>query len=71
MSASRKALVNGVFTQLDQDRDGFVSVEDIKAAFNPAKHPDVIAGSAKAQQVKIEFLDSIESYTNYLVTSPY
>jgi hypothetical protein len=67
LSSSRKALVNGIFTQLDQDKDGFVSVEDIKAAFNPAKHPDVLAGSAKVQQVKIEFLDSLESYANYLV----
>lgn len=78
LSASRKALVNGIFTQLDQDKDGFVSLEDIKgdlfislsyiiAAYNPGKHPDVIAGSAKAQQVKIEFLDSLESYANYLV----
>jgi len=61
MNERRLVLVRKAFTQLDKTGNGTVDIEDIKASFNASKHPDVIAGTKKADVVLNEFMSQWET----------
>ena len=45
---------------LDKDKSGIIEVNDIAAAYNGKKHPDVIAGKKTEEDVLREFLDTFD-----------
>jgi hypothetical protein len=55
-------LVQRVFTQLDNARSGLVSVEDLRAAYDPLRHPEVLAKTKAAEDVLSEFLDTFDQH---------
>lgn len=60
MNAIRKRLVMQAFDKLDQDRSGFVEINDIKSFYNAKRHPDVIQGKKTEDDVLMEFLETFE-----------
>ena len=44
LNERRKSLVMMAFELLDADKSGLIQIDDIKAKYNAARHPDVISG---------------------------
>jgi len=64
MNDYRRDMVERVFIILDRTGTGLVSLSDLKHAFNPKKHPDVIQGRKSADQVLMEFMETFEMHHN-------
>ncbi len=55
------------FAKLDRDKDGVVTLDDIKGVYSGAKHPDVLSGRRSEEDVLTEFLDTFEQHYAYIV----
>jgi len=60
LSDRRARLVLQVFAKLDVDGDGVVSAEEVASVYDPAQHPEVLAGRATANAVLADFLESFD-----------
>ena len=50
---------------MDSDKSGKVDINDIRQTYNAKKHPDVMSGKKKEEEVLCEFLETFEqNYTN-------
>ena len=63
-SAYRQNIVQQAFTALDSDQDGFLDFEEVKARFDPTRHPDVISGTRTVDDCRFEFLDMLTTHHN-------
>ena len=61
LSAERKALIAKVFSIVDSDRDGTISMTDIGRIFNPKNHPDVRSGRVTVAKLTSDFFESINT----------
>lgn len=57
----RCQIVLQAFEILDNDKSGFVELNDIEAKYDASKHPDVISGKSSAEDVLREFLDTFDT----------
>ena len=62
MTPQRLKLVQLAFKKLDRDGSGIVDINDIRGVYNATKHPDVISGKKKEDQVLNEFLETFEAH---------
>jgi hypothetical protein len=50
---------------MDSDKSGKVDINDIRQSYNAKKHPDVLSGKKKEEEILCEFLETFEqSYCN-------
>lgn len=61
VSARRAALVATAFDRLDKDRDGVVTLQELAAAYDTSKHPDVVSGRVSAEHALRAFAAQWES----------
>ena len=59
MCERRKRLITILFETFDKNRKGFVDLDDIRNAYNPINHPDVLSGKRTEDEVLAEFLDNL------------
>lgn len=60
MSPFRKGMVKKAFDKLDENKNGIIEIDDIKAYYNAKQHPEVKAGKKSEDEVLAEFLDTFE-----------
>jgi Ca2+-binding EF-hand superfamily protein len=60
MNPFRKGMVRKAFDKLDQNKNGIIELDDIKAFYNAKMHPEVRAGKKTEDEVLAEFLDTFE-----------
>lgn len=60
MNPRRRDLATQAFQKLDQDHDGRLDLTDIKILYNAKRHPDVMMGKKKEDDVLYEYLDTFE-----------
>ena len=60
MNPFRKGMVKKAFDKLDQNKNGIIEIDDIKASYNGKMHPEVKAGKKSEDEVLAEFLDTFE-----------
>ena len=70
MSDFRKNLIQKVFEKLDVDNKGFIYVDDIRASYNPKRHPDVLNGKKTEPEILSEFIDILDYHFNLLNKNP-
>jgi hypothetical protein len=61
LSARRRALVMMAYDVLDKDGSGVVTRSDIVAAYDPSRHPEVVAGKKTPDEVITEFMAQWET----------
>jgi len=60
-------MVSKVFdTYLNPNKTGVVSLFEMKSKFNPKGHPDVIKGVRTEDDVLLDFLETFDSFLNFL-----
>ncbi len=57
MNEERKKYVELAYKKLDKSGDGKVTLEDIAALYDVTKHPSVLSGKKKAEDVYREYLN--------------
>lgn len=62
MAESRRKVVNEVFSSLDKDRSGFISVGDLHKCYDANKHPEVQRKTRGQDDLFEEFADGIDAY---------
>ncbi len=62
----RETRLKQVFFILDKDNSGLISIDELKDGFNYKRHPDVLKGKRKPEEIYSEFLDNVEYYFNLL-----
>ena len=60
----RQNIIRQAFAALDRDRDGLLDFEEVKARFDPTRHPDVITGTRTVEDCRFEFLDMFTTHHN-------
>ena len=55
-------MVNTAFDVLDSNKDGKVDIADMKAKYNPSRHPAVLEGRKADKQVLEEFASTFELF---------
>ena len=63
----RKDVLKQVFAKLDEDEKGFVTVGQLRHAYNPKEHPLVRQGKRSEDEILAEFLDVLEYHFNLLI----
>eukprot|EP00058_Branchiostoma_floridae_P003809 XP_002589297.1 hypothetical protein BRAFLDRAFT_97380 [Branchiostoma floridae] len=58
MSEYRKALVRKAYDKLDPNRTGSINLSDMRKFYSARKHPKVLSGEAKEEDMLNSFLDS-------------
>ena len=66
MNEKRTSLVEKVFNIFNKNEKGEVSLKEIKQAYNPGKHPDVLNGKKSPNEVFGDFLDMLEIFREYI-----
>ena len=66
MCERRKRLITILFETFDKNRKGFVDLDDIRNAYNPINHPDVLSGKRTEDEVLAEFLDNLHYHFSLL-----
>lgn len=54
-------LVQEAFKHLDTNKNGVLELEEVKAKFNPTRHPDVLNRVKTVEETKFEFLNLFTS----------
>lgn len=67
MNDFRKNLVSQAFNKLDKQKDGILSIIDIKGVYSAKNHPDVRSGKRTEDEVLGEFLETFELHHNLKV----
>ncbi|GMI17926.1 hypothetical protein TrLO_g10565 [Triparma laevis f. longispina] len=60
MPSQRLKLCRQAFQVLDKTGTGTIDVEDVKMAYDPSKHPDVISGMISPDEALAQFLDAFD-----------
>ena len=63
----RKDVLKQVFEKLDEDEKGYVTVGQLRHAYNPKEHPLVRQGKRTEDEILAEFLDVLEYHFNLLI----
>ena len=58
----RLNIIHQAFHSLDKNGSGTLDVEEIKAKFDPSRHPDCQTGSRTVDDCKYEFLDMFSTH---------
>ena len=66
MNEKRINMVETVFNNFTKNEKGEVSIKEIKQAYNPGGHPDVLNRKKTPNEVYGEFLDMLEIYREYI-----
>ena len=66
MCERRKRLITILFETFDKNRKGFADLDDIRNAYNPINHPDVLSGKRTEDEVLAEFLDNLQYHFSLL-----
>ena len=66
ISPNRETTIKNFYEKFNKDNNGNVSLNEIKLLFNANKHPDVLGGKKSRGEVYGEFLESIETYKDFL-----
>lgn len=64
MSASRRRLVQEAFQKLDENGNGMLEMNEVKAKFDPARHPDVVAGLKTVEEARFSFFEMFSTFHN-------
>jgi Ca2+-binding EF-hand superfamily protein len=64
LSPYRQNIIMQAFSALDRDGDGFLDFEEVKARFDPTRHPEVITGHRTVEDCRFEFLDMFSTHHN-------
>ncbi len=62
--AYRVNIVKQAFAFLDRDSDGYLDIDEVKARFDPSRHPDVLSGARTVEDCRFEFLDMFTTHHN-------
>lgn len=60
MSENRVALIEKVFSKLDRDGTGVVTMKDLDGIYNYLDHPQYISGEKTKHQIFKDFLNTFE-----------
>lgn len=52
----RLSLIKKAYQKLDENSDGTVKLDDIAKLYDVSKHPDIVGGKKKPQEVYLEFM---------------
>ena len=63
LNESRLKAIGLAFDMLDTNKSGTVELEVIKSKYNPQRHPAVLEGHKTEEQVREDFNDMLNSYT--------
>jgi Ca2+-binding EF-hand superfamily protein len=66
MCERRKRLISILFEAFDKNKKGFIELDDIRNAYNPVNHPDVLSGKKTEDEVLAEFLDNLQYHFSLL-----
>ena len=55
---------------MDANKDGVLTVQDIKGIYNAKQHPDVRSGKKTEEEILLEFLDTFEQAYALNVSTP-
>ena len=66
MNEKKINMVETVFNNFTKNEKGEVSIKEIKQAYNPGGHPDVLNRKKTPNEVYGEFLDMLEIYREYI-----
>jgi Ca2+-binding EF-hand superfamily protein len=61
MSKHRIDLIIQAYNKLDKNKDGTISVEDLKGVYNVSKHPKFLNGEWTEDQILRKFLDTFDT----------
>eukprot|EP00826_Nyctotherus_ovalis_P065553 TRINITY_DN9639_c0_g3_i1.p1 TRINITY_DN9639_c0_g3~~TRINITY_DN9639_c0_g3_i1.p1 ORF type:complete len:327 (-),score=98.67 TRINITY_DN9639_c0_g3_i1:143-1123(-) len=56
MNATRRNVVAMAYAKLDKNKDGQVTLDDIAATYSAQKHPEVLSGKKKPEDIYREFM---------------
>ena len=62
--AHRRRIVQLAFEKLDADKSGTLELDEVKADFDPSRHPDVIAGLKTIEEARFGFFEMFGSFHN-------
>ena len=65
MNERRFYFVKKLFYSLSPDGNGNIKISVLKKIFNCSKHPDVVSGKRRCEDIFKEFFDSMDYYKNY------
>ena len=66
MNERRKRLISILFETFDKNRKGYIDLDEIRNAYTPVNHPDVISGKKTQDEVLAEFLDNLQYHFSLL-----
>ena len=66
MCERRKRLISILFESFDKNKKGYIDLDDIRNAYNPINHPDVLDGKRTEDEVLAEFLDNLQYHFSLL-----
>lgn len=62
MPAYRLNIVNQAFDSLDKNGSGTLDLDEVKASFDPSRHPDVQTGNRTVEDCRAEFIDMFSTH---------
>jgi hypothetical protein len=62
MNEVRLRIVNMAFDVMDINKDGTIDISQLRAKYNPSKHPAVLDGRKTEKQILEEFANTFEEY---------
>ena len=65
MNERRFYFVKKLYYSLNPDINGNIYIDTLKKIFNASKHPEVISGKRRSDDLFKEFFDSIDCLKNY------
>eukprot|EP00916_Digyalum_oweni_P001990 GHVL01003769.1.p1 GENE.GHVL01003769.1~~GHVL01003769.1.p1 ORF type:complete len:785 (-),score=83.19 GHVL01003769.1:830-3184(-) len=71
MSPQRLQLVENAFNSMDKQRTGYIPSDQLINSFCESQHPDVEAGFRKPQDVRSEFVMSMDKFCTMKTRSPF
>lgn len=67
MNEFRVGIVNQAFNKLDKNKDGVLTLKDIKGVYSAKNHPDVKKGTKTEDEILGDFLETFELHHNLKV----
>jgi EF hand len=64
INSYRLNIIKQAFATIDTNKNGEIDFEEVKARFDPTRHPDVVNGTRSVDDVRFEFLDMFSTHHN-------